>query len=201
MMRSRTHSSGLTWLVILAAVGGGPCPLPAGRLCSQSGINLPRPLLAHGLRFHRPSGRVPRVSQRYLDIALGCRVADEGPAATRAVRLDGRDDRGGRRLVAGRYAGDRRRLWPRSGQDSWIAALPHSQTPTLNRQEWQTMLHWVPEDLWQRCVPGRRCRSDVNGFPRAGRSPFWIAESATCLRESTRTRRRAHGLGVLVEDA
>lgn len=49
-----------------------------------------------------------------------------------------------------------------------IAALPHNQTPTLNRQQWHTMLHWLPEDLWRRLQPKVAIQNDVNGFPRAG---------------------------------
>ena len=43
-----------------------------------------------------------------------------------------------------------------------------NQTATLNRQQWQTMLHWLPEDLWQAVQPKAALQNDVNGFPRAG---------------------------------
>ncbi|NOX54434.1 MAG: hypothetical protein GXP27_08320, partial [Planctomycetes bacterium] len=49
-----------------------------------------------------------------------------------------------------------------------IAALPLNPTPTLNRRQWHTMLHWLPEELWQRVRPRAAVVSDVNGFPRAG---------------------------------
>jgi hypothetical protein len=55
----------------------------------------------------------------------------------------------------------------RSGQLE-VSALPLNQTPTLNRQEWQTMLHWLPEDLWKDVQPEVALQNDVNGFPRAG---------------------------------
>ena len=49
-----------------------------------------------------------------------------------------------------------------------VAALPCNQAPFLDAAQWQTMLHWIPEDLWQRCQPAVALQSDVNGFPRAG---------------------------------
>jgi hypothetical protein len=55
----------------------------------------------------------------------------------------------------------------RSGQLE-VAALPHNQTATLNRQQWHTMLHWLPEDVWQQLQPRTAVQNDVNGFPRAG---------------------------------
>ncbi|MHB9078688.1 MAG: glycoside hydrolase family 38 N-terminal domain-containing protein [Pirellulaceae bacterium] len=55
----------------------------------------------------------------------------------------------------------------RSGQLE-IAALPMNQTPTLDATQWQTMLHWIPEELWQKVQPRVAVQDDVNGFPRAG---------------------------------
>ncbi len=55
----------------------------------------------------------------------------------------------------------------RSGQLE-ISAFPLNQTPTLNRRQWQKMLHWLPEDLWQEVQPRAALQNDVNGFPRAG---------------------------------
>jgi hypothetical protein len=49
-----------------------------------------------------------------------------------------------------------------------ITALPLNQTPTLNRREWEKMMHWLPEDLWQRIKPQSAIQNDVNGMPRAG---------------------------------
>ena len=49
-----------------------------------------------------------------------------------------------------------------------VAALPCNQAPFLNAAQWRTMLHWIPEDLWQRLRPAVALQSDVNGFPRAG---------------------------------
>jgi len=55
----------------------------------------------------------------------------------------------------------------RSGQLE-ISALPLNQTPTLNRRQWHTMLHWLPEELWREVEPKAALQNDVNGFPRAG---------------------------------
>ena len=55
----------------------------------------------------------------------------------------------------------------RSGQLD-VAALPCNQTPFQNAAQWQTMLHWVPEEWWRQFKPTVALQSDVNGFPRAG---------------------------------
>jgi hypothetical protein len=49
-----------------------------------------------------------------------------------------------------------------------IAALPLNQTPTLNRRQWQTLVHWLPDELWQQTQPQSAIQNDVNGMPRAG---------------------------------
>lgn len=55
----------------------------------------------------------------------------------------------------------------RSGQLE-VTALPFNQTPFLNARQWRTMLHWLPEELWQQFRPTVAVQNDVNGFPRAG---------------------------------
>ncbi len=49
-----------------------------------------------------------------------------------------------------------------------ISALPLNNTPFLDRGEWHTMLHWLPEELWQKVRPKVAIQNDVNGTPRAG---------------------------------
>jgi hypothetical protein len=49
-----------------------------------------------------------------------------------------------------------------------VTALPFNNTPFLNRDQWQLMTHWLPEDLWQQLAPQTAVQNDVNGFPRAG---------------------------------
>jgi hypothetical protein len=49
-----------------------------------------------------------------------------------------------------------------------ISALPLNNTAFLDRREWHTMLHWLPEDLWQKVRPKVAIQNDVNGTPRAG---------------------------------
>lgn len=49
-----------------------------------------------------------------------------------------------------------------------IAAIAMNNTPFMNRQQWHKLLHWLPEELWQRVQPKVAIQDDVNGFPRAG---------------------------------
>jgi hypothetical protein len=49
-----------------------------------------------------------------------------------------------------------------------VTALPLNNTPYLNRDQWQTMTHWLPEELWKEFKPRTAVQNDVNGFPRAG---------------------------------
>lgn len=49
-----------------------------------------------------------------------------------------------------------------------ISALPLNATPFLNQDQWHTMLHWLPDELWDRVRPQAAIQNDVNGFPRAG---------------------------------
>lgn len=49
-----------------------------------------------------------------------------------------------------------------------ISALPLNNTSFLDRREWHTMLHWLPEDLWKKFGPKVAIQNDVNGTPRAG---------------------------------
>ena len=68
-----------------------------------------------------------------------------------------------------------------------IAALAMNQTPLLNEEQWQVMLRWLPESIWQRAKPQVGIQNDVNGFPRSGAMamldrnvPFlWMGVNAT----------------------
>src|ERR1019366_7318006 len=55
----------------------------------------------------------------------------------------------------------------RAGQIE-VSALPLNNTPFLNQDQWHTMTHWLPEDLWTELHPQSAVQNDVNGFPRAG---------------------------------
>ena len=55
----------------------------------------------------------------------------------------------------------------RAGQIE-VTALPINNTPFLDRDQWQAMTHWLPEELWQGFKPQTAVQNDVNGFPRAG---------------------------------
>ena len=48
-----------------------------------------------------------------------------------------------------------------------VTALPFNNTPFMNAAQWQTMLHWLPEDLWEQVRPQVAMQNDVNGMPRA----------------------------------
>lgn len=49
-----------------------------------------------------------------------------------------------------------------------VAALPLNNTPSLNREQWDQMLSWIPTGLWERLRPRAAVQNDVNGIPRAG---------------------------------
>ena len=49
-----------------------------------------------------------------------------------------------------------------------VTALACNNTPFMNRQQWQTMVHWLPEEIWNTARPQVAIQDDVNGFPRAG---------------------------------
>lgn len=48
-----------------------------------------------------------------------------------------------------------------------ISALACNNTPFMNARQWQTMTHWLPEDVWQTIQPKVAIQNDVNGLPRA----------------------------------
>jgi hypothetical protein len=49
-----------------------------------------------------------------------------------------------------------------------VAGIAMNNTAFLNGQQWHKMLHWLPEDVWQRVHPTVAMQDDVNGIPRAG---------------------------------
>ncbi len=48
-----------------------------------------------------------------------------------------------------------------------VSALACNNTPFMNAAQWQTMVHWLPEELWQEVRPEVALQNDVNGVPRA----------------------------------
>ncbi len=48
-----------------------------------------------------------------------------------------------------------------------IGALPFVVTPFLNAQEWDKMLHWMPEDFYKDMSVQTAMQNDINGFPAA----------------------------------
>jgi len=55
----------------------------------------------------------------------------------------------------------------RSGQLE-VTALACNNTPFMNAAQWQTMVHWLPEEVWNAGRVQVGVQDDVNGFPRAG---------------------------------
>jgi len=53
----------------------------------------------------------------------------------------------------------------RSGQLE-VSALAFNNTPFMNAAQWQTMTHWLPEELWKQVRPRVAIQDDVNGVPR-----------------------------------
>ncbi|MBI5386055.1 MAG: hypothetical protein HZA90_15375 [Verrucomicrobia bacterium] len=109
------------------------------------------------------------LQRRYLDIALDAVLATmAGPAERKfywtAESVVAVDD-WWQAATPERREQFRRAV--RSGQLE-VAAMPFNQTPFLNAAQWRTMLHWLPEDLWQQFKPTVALQNDVNGFPRAG---------------------------------
>jgi hypothetical protein len=48
-----------------------------------------------------------------------------------------------------------------------VSAVACNNTPFMDAAQWQTMLHWLPEELWRAVHPRVAVQDDVNGFPRA----------------------------------
>ena len=109
------------------------------------------------------------MQRRYLDIALDTALAS-------ADRPDGTRFKWTAETTVAvndwwQAAGQERRAdflkAVRAGQIE-VTALPFNNTPFLNRAQWHTMTHWLPEDLWKKLAPRTAVQNDVNGFPRAG---------------------------------
>jgi len=76
-----------------------------------------------------------------------------------------------------------------------ITALPFNNTPFLDGQQWQAMLHWLPEEVWKEGHPQVAVQNDVNGFPGRGPLCSWTAGSATFSPGSTRIAAECHSQG------
>lgn len=48
-----------------------------------------------------------------------------------------------------------------------VTALAFNNTPFMDAAEWQTMVHWLPDELWKQVHPRVAIQDDVNGLPRA----------------------------------
>lgn len=110
-----------------------------------------------------------QLQKRYLDIAIDgvLETLDKPPEArlawtaeTTVAVLDWWQSASPRRREEFLRAVD-------SGQLE-ISALPLNNTPFLDAAQWRTMVHWLPDELWQRLRPQAAVQNDVNGVPRAG---------------------------------
>ncbi len=69
-----------------------------------------------------------------------------------------------------------------------VTALAYNNTPFMNGAQWRTMLHWLPDELWQQVDPKVAIQNDVNGMPRAGALLLLDrGVCATCSPASTKT--------------
>lgn len=106
---------------------------------------------------------------RYLDVALDAAIA------TRHLPAEARFRWTAETTIAvndwWQQAGPERReeflAAVRAGQME-VTALPFNNTPFLSAEQWRTMIHWLPEELWTAVGPKTAVQNDVNGFPRAG---------------------------------
>ncbi|HWI57488.1 MAG TPA: hypothetical protein VNZ22_09690, partial [Bacillota bacterium] len=48
-----------------------------------------------------------------------------------------------------------------------VSALAFNNTPFMNAPQWQTVMHWLPDEVWRAVEPKAAIQNDVNGFPRA----------------------------------
>ncbi len=49
-----------------------------------------------------------------------------------------------------------------------VTAFPFNQDGFASAEEWEKMLNWLPDELWNKVSPKVAMQIDVNGFPRAG---------------------------------
>ncbi len=49
-----------------------------------------------------------------------------------------------------------------------IAGTPFNVTALMSREEWETAMRWIPDDLWDRCRIRSAMQIDVNGMHTAG---------------------------------
>ncbi len=129
---------------------------------------------------------------RYLDVAIDASLATmERPASDRfywtAEGTLAVDD-WWRRASRERRADLLRAV--KSGQIE-IMALAMNQQAVLNAAQWQKMLHWMPEEIWQAGRPTTAMQVDVTGIPRAGAMAMldrgvknlWMASNTWMCRE------------------
>ncbi len=54
-----------------------------------------------------------------------------------------------------------------------VTGLPFNVTAFMSREEWETALHWLPEDLWEKAKVRTAMQNDVNGMHTPGMEMAW----------------------------
>ncbi len=161
-------------LLILAAMSFAPLPavLPAAETAAQPEHVRQIDLIHfshtdYGFTDHPAVCR--DMQRRYLDIALDAALATRDATedarfrwtAETTIAVDewwqAADPERRKQFLAAVQAGQLE-----------VTALPLNNTPFLSREQWQTMTHWLPDELWDQLRPQTAVQNDVNGFPRAG---------------------------------
>ncbi len=112
---------------------------------------------------------VNELRPRFLDVALDAALATANEPPGQCFRWT--EESLLPVLVWWRNASpERRRLMLRMVDDGQIAmgAMPFNTIQLENADEWQRVVHWVPEDLWQELHLNLAIQDDVNGMSRAG---------------------------------
>jgi hypothetical protein len=107
--------------------------------------------------------------RRYLDVALDSALDTQRQPEGRQFRWTAEATLPVNDWWQAAPAGRRREFLKaiRRGQIE-VTALPFNNTPFLNAAQWDTMLRWLPEEVWQVAKPVTAVQNDVNGLPRAG---------------------------------
>ena len=152
-----THETASSRLCLLVRVPLLLCRCSAGLGSAVHPASGPDSLLAHRLRLHRSPGGLPRHAAALPRPRARRRAGHRQRAGRRALQVDRRDHHRRERLVAGRHrpSAASSSSKPCAPARSRSPRCPLNNTPFLNRDQWQTMTHWLPEDLWKRASTRR----------------------------------------------
>lgn len=162
----------LSILLLLPACGGRP-PASSADAADPASTDMPIRVIDLIHLTHTDYGYTdhPLIAEelhkRYLDIAVEAVLAPEG--ASRRDRFhwtaEALDTVASWWKEAG--PGQRRRFLKAVGTGRLeITALPFNVHPFFAAEEAETLLHWIPDELWRKFNPRVAVQNDVNGFPR-----------------------------------